>query len=72
MLKRKYRIMIRMILAGIDFCTFGVGFIMLVGEQECSSMADLLMFLGVKGIGFLLCVGALNLEIFRKKISTKK
>ena len=73
MLKRKYRIMIRLILAGVDFCLFGVGFIMLVGEQECSSsMADLLMLLGAKVIGFLLCAGALNLEVFRKKISTKK
>ena len=72
MLKRKYRIMIRLILAGVVFCLLEVGIVMLFGEQECSSTADILKFLGTKVIGFLLCCEALNLEIFRKKISTKK
>ena len=72
MLKRKYRIVIRLILAGVVFCLLGVGIVMLFGEQECSSTADIITIVGTKMIGFLLCVGALNLEIFRKKISTKK
>ena len=68
MLERKYRIMIRLILAGVVFCLLGVGIVLLIVEQE----ADIIMIVGTKMMGFLLCVGALNLEIFRKKISTKK
>ena len=68
MLKRKYRIAIRLILAGVVFCLLGVGIVLLIVEQE----AGIITIFVTKMMGFLLCVGALNLEIFRKKISTKK